>query len=477
MIILAKNNESPKGWVETNIGSVGEIIHYGYTATSTKKDTGTKYLRITDIQNNNVDWNEVPFCKISEKDKPNFLLHENDIVFARTGGTVGKSFLIKKNIPSAVFASYLIRVVLTEHTNPKFIHLFFQSGDYWHQIQKNKTGLKTNVNAQILSKLVFQLPPLNEQKRIVEKIEELFLELDKNKNSIMNVKIQLKQYVQSLLKSAFEGKLTEQWREKHSGKIIHIDEFINILKKSNSDKNQKFDEVKQEFVSKLEKIPSEWRWVYLSNLGELHRGKSKHRPRNDPILFGGKYPFIQTGVVRNSNGKITSFEQTYNDVGLAQSRLFPKGTICITIAANIADTALLTFPSCFPDSIVGYNGVQNLVENMFIMYYIKSKKTNLESIAPSTAQKNINLDILQKILIPIMSNDEQKEIVAKIDQGFSLLDNTYRAVDSTLQTLQTMKMSILKQAFEGKLVPQDPNDEPASDLLQKIQLKIKASKK
>ena len=104
--------ELPKGWVETNIDSIAKIIHYGYTASiSTKKDTGTKYLRITDIQNDHVDWNDVPFCKIPKEKKPNFLLNEDDIVFARTGGTVGKSYLIKNDVPSAVFASYLISVI------------------------------------------------------------------------------------------------------------------------------------------------------------------------------------------------------------------------------------------------------------------------------------------------------------------------------------------------------------------------------
>ncbi|WP_176377474.1 restriction endonuclease subunit S, partial [Escherichia coli] len=91
-----------------------------------------------------------------------------------------------------------------------------------------------------------------------------------------------------------------------------------------------------------------------TQLGELNRGKSKHRPRNDPSLYGGDYPFVQTGDVRAADGLLTNYKQTYSKKGLAQSRLWPKGTLCITIAANIAETAILGIDACFPDSVVGF---------------------------------------------------------------------------------------------------------------------------
>ena len=360
--------------------------------------------------------------------------------------------------------AHVVRAI-DELTSNQFLCHYLNIFDY-HEIITGTTRMKLNQSS--LKKILVQLPPINEQKRIVSKIEELFSKIDYTKQSLEDTKLQLEKYRQSLLKSAFEGKLTEGWRQKHTGKIGSVDDFINLIKKANNEKNQDFLEIPREFLDKARDLPNEWRWISLANLGDLNRGKSKHRPRNDPILFGGKYPFIQTGVVRNSKGRITSFKQTYNEVGLAQSKLFPTNTICITIAANIADTSVLTFPACFPDSVVGYNGFSNLIENMFMFYYIQSVKSNLEAIAPSTAQKNINLDILQKMLVPIMSNEEQKEIVSQIEQGFTLIENTTQIVESSLQNLQTMKMSILKQAFEGKLVPQDPNDEPASVLLERI---------
>ena len=111
-----------------------------------------------------------------------------------------------------------------------------------------------------------------------------------------------------------------------------------------------------------------WEYKTLDQMGDISRGKSKHRPRNDSKLFGGKYPFIQTAEVKNANFYITSFEQTYNDIGLAQSKLWEAGTLCITIAANIADTAILAIPACFPDSIMGFIANENISDVRFVKY-------------------------------------------------------------------------------------------------------------
>src|SRR5579863_9206259 len=114
--------------------------------------------------------------------------------------------------------------------------------------------------------------------------------------------------------------------------------------------------------------PSGWREVTLYDLGEVNRGRSRHRPRYAAHLYGGPYPFIQTGDIKGSAGMITSHTQTYSEAGLAQSRLWPAGTMCITIAANIAETGILTFPACFPDSIVGFIADGSKCNSRFIEY-------------------------------------------------------------------------------------------------------------
>ena len=134
-----------------------------------------------------------------------------------------------------------------------------------------------------------------------------------------------------------------------------------------------------------------WDSKKLDELGFVGRGKSKHRPRDASFLYGGKYPFIQTGDVKNANLYVNSYTQTYSDAGLAQSKLWNKGTLCITIAANIAETAILDIEACFPDSIIGFVADETVADAKFIKYYIDTFKQSLKQISQGAAQDNLNL--------------------------------------------------------------------------------------
>ena len=206
----------------------------------------------------------------------------------------------------------------------------------------------------------------------------------------------------------------------------------------------------------------------MPQIGELNRGKSKHRPRNDPRLLGGPYPFIQTGDVKNSGGLVRNHSQTYTEFGLQQSRLWPEGTLCITIAANIADNrVILTYPACFPDSVVGFSADRSVTVR-FAELFLRTAKQELARFAPATAQKNINLEILSEVGVPLPPVTEQERIVAEVDRRLSLLAEVDREVQADGLRADHLRQSILKHAFEGKLVPQDPNDEPVSLLLERI---------
>ena len=173
-------------------------------------------MRITDIQDDAVEWTTVPSCDISTKEKEKYLLHEGDIVFARTGATVGKSYLIRGNVPEAVFASYLIRVRLQRDIEPKYIAYFFKSHSYWRQISERQAGIgQPNVNGSKLADLQIPLAPKEDQKNIVAEIEKQFSRLDEAVTALKRIQANLKRYKAAVLKAAVEGKLTEQWRKEH----------------------------------------------------------------------------------------------------------------------------------------------------------------------------------------------------------------------------------------------------------------------
>jgi type I restriction enzyme S subunit len=218
----------------------------------------------------------------------------------------------------------------------------------------------------------------------------------------------------------------------------------------------------------LPELPQGWAWGTLSQIGSLDRGKSRHRPRDDERLYGGPYPFIQTGDVKRSRGRVTSHTQTYSDLGLQQSRLWPEHTLCITIAANIAETGILTYPACFPDSVVGFNCNPDLVRVEYVELFLRTAKNELSRLAPATGQKNINLEVLAAVAIAIPPIREQQRIVEEASRHLSNVDEMESSAAVNFRRGERLRQSILKRAFEGRLVAQDPDDEPALVLLDRL---------
>ncbi|MCR9607794.1 MULTISPECIES: restriction endonuclease subunit S [unclassified Vibrio] len=190
-------------------------------------------------------------------------------------------------------------------------------------------------------------------------------------------------------------------------------------------------------------VPEGWSQVKLSDLGEVNRGRSRHRPRDAAHLYGGPYPFVQTGDVKASKGRITQHSQTYSEDGLAQSRLWPKGTMCITIAANIAETGILTYPACFPDSVIGFIADESKCNVYFIEYVFRLLRKRIQAQATGSVQDNINLQTLERLLFPIPALEEQNRIAAVLGE----LDDKIHLNYEINQTLEEMAQAIFKSWF------------------------------
>ncbi len=192
--------------------------------------------------------------------------------------------------------------------------------------------------------------------------------------------------------------------------------------------------------------PKMWPRKQLSEIGTLDRGVSKHRPRNDPELLNGPYPLVQTGEVANCNGYIREYHSTYSEIGLRQSKLWPSGTLCITIAANIAKTGILTFDACFPDSIVGFRAEDPAMVE-FVRGWLSFLQKSLEDAAPESAQKNINLALLRNLAIPLPPIGLQREFARRVT-AVEALKSAQRA---SLAELDALFATLQHRAFKGEL--------------------------
>jgi type I restriction enzyme S subunit len=191
--------------------------------------------------------------------------------------------------------------------------------------------------------------------------------------------------------------------------------------------------------------PRGWPSSDLGSLGKLERGLSRHRPRNAPELLDGPYPLIQTGDVARSEGLITGYSSTYSDAGLRQSRLWPAGTLCITIAANIAKAGMLTFDACFPDSVVGFTA--NPVTSTYVQAWLSFLQPTLERSAPESAQKNINLAILRQLPVPTPPHQQQAVFADTVE----LIRAVQRLHTTSLMQLDALFASLQHRAFNSEL--------------------------
>nr|WP_281721331.1 restriction endonuclease subunit S [Nitrosomonas nitrosa] len=176
-----------------------------------------------------------------------------------------------------------------------------------------------------------------------------------------------------------------------------------------------------------------WSYKKLNDLGFVGRGKSRHRPRNEPSLYGGIYPFVQTGDVKSADLYITNYFQTYNEKGLAQSKLWQPGTLLITIAANIAETAILGIEACFPDSIVGFIADSHKSDVRFVKYYIEFIKLQMQNVSRGTTQDNLSVDKLLTFDFFVPEVGEQRRIAAILSAYDDLIENNTRRIKALEQ--------------------------------------------
>lgn len=363
---------------------------------------------------------------------------------------------------------------------PKYLAYYMRQTEFVNFLASNVSGVGGSlmrVNARTITDYPFPLAPLAEQQRIVEAIEAQFTRLDAGVAALKRLRANLKRYKAAVLKAACEGRLVEQ----DPGDEPASELLTRILKERRAkwaaDQRAKgkdphkltYKEPAAPDTADLPDLPEGWVWASLDQVFHVERGRFSVRPRNDPKYYGGEYPFVQIGDLPRDGGNIISYSQTLNQDGLKISKLFRTGTTLIAIVgATIANTGILMFDSCAPDSLVALQS-PNEFFTRYAELYLRFQKHYIRDLAyASGGQPNINLGILKPYPLPLPPNQEQNRIIEETDRLFTIFDEVQNAIETNLHRAERLRQSILREAFTGRLVPQDPNDEPAGELFKRI---------
>jgi len=425
--------ELPKGWVWTRLG-VLSASQYGYTAKALQNADSPKFLRITDIQDGNINWGTVPNCNIDGKSLDVYKLTPGDIVIARTGATTGKSCFLLNLPQDTVFASFLIRLRIKRQICKYFIYLFLQSDLYWKQITELSAGIaQPGVNSSKLKGIKFPLPPLPEQQRIVDKIESLFAKLDEAGDRLQKVLDGYEARRAAILHEAFSGKWTGDSGEQ----------------------------------SDIKRMP-------LKKCGVWHGGgtPSKSHPEywaNGSIMWITSKD-MKTDVIENSlicvNEKgIENSSAVYSDKP-AVLFVMRSGVLRHTLPI-----AMVSKPYTVNQDLKALTPEEGILPE-YVMWACKAEEKTIlnQCMKSGTTVESINFQSLLHFQIPVYPEKKQRYIVDRIHKALTSEESSLNHISSVYTQIDIMKKSILARAFRGELGTQNPSDPSALELLKECVL-------
>ena len=401
--------EIPDSWEWTTIGEIASTILYGVSE-SAKESGKFKLLRITDIQNNRVNWQTVPFTNYDEIKAAAYLLKDGDILFARTGATVGKSYLVEGLSEPSIYASYLIRVQTSTAIIPTYTKFFFESGFYWEQISLNSVGVgQPNVNGTTLASLLMPIPPYQEQKRIVEEskkwlsvIDGLDIELEGLVKSIDVIK-------SKILDLAINGKLVQQ---------DPADEpAADLLKRVNPNAVVSTD--KSHYA-----LPTSWAWV---------KGKDLFLPMKSTRPTGHTFKYIDIDSIDNVNQCVSAIKVLPSDQAPSRaSRFTEKNNILFSmVRPYLRNIAIVTEEGCIASTGFYVCRQRECLDHKYLYYLMTSKYVvdGLNSFMKGDNSPSINKGNVDEYVFPLPPLNEQKRIAAKVDELFAVIDQIQQSLE------------------------------------------------
>ena len=414
--------EVPEGWCWVRVSDISSAIIYGVSE-SAKSEGKYKLLRITDIQNNKVNWNTVPLTDYPEEKAASYTLRTGDILFARTGATVGKSYLVDNSVPeNSIYASYLIRVQVSSIINSNYVKYFFESSFYWNQIADNSVGVgQPNVNGTSLGNLWLPIPPIQEQERIVENLNSWCTIIDEIKVTQESIRVTISDLRSRILEYAISGKFVPQ---------DHSDESaIELLKRINPmfspTDNRHYANVPFDF-------PKKWQLTKLKDLCVfLSRGKSPKYSETDKTypVFAQKCNLKDGGIsLEHARFLDPTTVSKWKDVYKLQDgdiliNSTGTGTVCRT---RLFKTRYLNnYPFVVPDSHVSVIRLHKLISPEYAYIVLSSNASQsymMDNLAGSTNQKELYISVLENLIFPVPPIEEQRRIVYIVKKILEYID-------------------------------------------------------
>ena len=409
----------PESWEWVRWGDISQSIQYGYNAPA-KASGRIKMVRISDIHDNQVDWNSVPYCDIDDNEISQYVLKKNDILFARTGGTVGKSFLVKEIPEESIFAGYLIRTRYSEKLSPLYLKYFMESGTYWEQLHNGtiKTA-QPNCNGKTLSKMMLPLPPLAEQNRIVAKIEELQPDIDaydKSKTKLQAIEQRFPDDMKkSLLQYAIKGKLVPQRKEEGTAKDliakIHA-EKAQLIKEKKIKKTKPLTAITDD--EKPFDIPDSWEWV---RLGEI----STYGQKTSKILVENMKPdmwLLDMEDIEKGTGRIIRHKLVKSSAIRGDKTVFHKGDLLYSkLRPYLKKILIAPEDGICTSELVPFQVYQG-INPLYAMWWLHSPSVDQKVNAASYGVKmpRVGKETMINLVLPLPPLAEQHRIVAKLEE-------------------------------------------------------------
>lgn len=420
----------PDAWAWVRWGELSFQIQYGYNAPA-QRIGRIRMVRITDIQNNQVIWNTVPYCNIDENCIDEYRLKPNNILFARTGGTVGKSYLVEKVEEDAVFAGYLIRSSFSSKLNAKYMKYFMESRLYWKQLQDGTTATaQPNCNAKTLSKMMVPLPPLAEQNRIVERIEQAFSALDTIDTLQTQYADNLTVLKSKLIDTAIQGKLTEQLPEDGTAEDLYRQiqaDKVAIIKERKGRPDKGIKAVGQNVPYS---IPPHWKWIRFGDVGLFKKGpfgsaltKSMFIPKSANAI---KVYEQQHAIKKNPTlGTYYISEDYFRDK--MKGFEVKSGDVLISCAGTIGETYVM--PDGIEPGIINQALMRvtlaSGINKKFFQHYFDSRLKSSAKAGNGSAIVNIPpFDVIKNWYFPLPPLAEQKRIVARVEELLTICNTS-----------------------------------------------------